>query len=61
MGKPLDPAKEIGVAVVWFEHDLGDERGRSAALTGYAEFFFEIGADMPDRGNDDLIFHIPSL
>ena len=57
MGKALYPTQSVGAAVGRLEHDLGGERRGSAALTGNAEFFFEIVADIRNRCGFELIFH----
>ena len=55
VGKGFNAPKGVGVTVLGQENDpaLG---GNSAALTGYAEFFLEIGMDM-GNGMDGKGFH----
>ena len=57
MGKSLDSAQGVGVAVFGLEYDFGKHGRRSATLSGNTEFFFEIVADIRNRFDEEFVFH----
>ena len=56
MGKALDAAQSVGIAVFRLEHDARTQGLHQPALARHAELRFEIAADVRDDF-DAMLFH----
>ena len=57
MRKLLDTAQGVGGTELGLENDFRFQGGRATALSGNAEFFFKVAADMRDGFDGQRILH----